>query len=247
MSKTADFGFQQVPVEDKIRRVARVFSSVAPRYDLMNDLMSWGMHRVWKRFAVAVAPVRPGYRVLDVAGGTGDLTARFARRVGDNGSVTLADINASMLRIGRDRLINRGIVSNIHFVQANAEQLPFADNSFHVLTIAFGLRNVTNKVQALASMHRVLRPGGCLMILEFSHVALPFLRHLYDSYSFIVLPRLGQLVAKDRQSYQYLVESIRSYPDQETMIGMMAETGFELNSYNNLSGGIVALHRGYKL
>ena len=247
MSKTTDFGFEQVRVEEKARRVARVFDSVASRYDLMNDLMSFGTHRLWKRFAIALADVRAGQRVLDVAGGTGDLSARLSRRVGPQGTVVLSDINGSMLREGRDRLLNEGIVGNVHYVQGNAEALSFPDNTFDRVTIAFGLRNVTHKDRALRSMYRVLRPGGCLVVLEFSKVALPLLDRFYDLYSFAVIPRIGQWVTGDRGSYQYLVESIRRHPDQATLKAMMEAAGFGTVNYYNLSGGIVAVHRGYKL
>jgi len=245
--KTTDFGFERVSERDKTRRVAQVFSSVANRYDLMNDLMSWGLHRLWKRFAIATAGIRSGDRVLDLAGGTGDLAALITERVGAEGCVVLADINGDMLRLGRDRLLNQGIVSGLAYVQANAEALPFEDNAFDVLTLAFGLRNVTEKNRALASMCRVLRPGGVALILEFSHVVLPLLRTLYDRYSFAVLPRLGALVAGDGDSYRYLVESIRTFPEQAEFAQMMATAGFGDVRWNNLSAGIVAVHRGYKL
>jgi demethylmenaquinone methyltransferase / 2-methoxy-6-polyprenyl-1,4-benzoquinol methylase len=247
MTKTTDFGYQRIPVEQKTRRVGQVFDSVAARYDLMNDLMSWGIHRLWKQFAVAIASIKRGQRVLDLAGGTGDMTARLARRVGSAGSVILADINGSMLSIGRDRLIDQGIAGTVQYVQANAESLPFPDNTFDVVTIAFGLRNVTHKDQALASMHRVLQPGGRVVILEFSQLVMPLLQRLYDSYSFTVLPWLGKLVVGDAESYRYLLESIRRHPDQETLKGLMESAGFDLITYYNLSGGIVAVHCGYKL
>ncbi len=244
---STDFGFQKIPVGDKTRRVGEVFSSVARRYDLMNDLMSMGMHRCWKRFGIAICAVRPGHQVLDLAGGTGDLAQLLLRRVGEAGSVTLVDINADMLYLGRDRLIDQGLVGNIRYVQGNAECLPFKDNHFDAVTIAFGLRNVPDKARALASVNRVLRPGGQVLIMEFSQVVLPLLKRLYDTYSFNVLPLLGQLVAKDRASYQYLVESIRTFPDQQRLLQMLEQVGFGENSYNNLLGGIVAIHRGYKL
>lgn len=247
MSETADFGFQQVPPEEKTRRVRAVFESVAGRYDLMNDLMSAGVHRLWKRYALLLAAVRPGQQVLDLAGGTGDLAARLARRVGPRGRVVLSDINAAMLGMGRRRLTDRGLVGNLDYVQADAEALPFTDASFDRLTIAFGLRNVTRKQAALASMLRVLKPGGAVMILEFSRVVVPLLERIYDAYSFRLLPLLGQWVAGDREAYQYLVESIRRHPDQETLAGMMREAGFEAVRYHNLSGGIVAAHLGYKV
>jgi len=245
--KTTHFGFQQIPLQEKTRRVAEVFHSVASRYDLMNDLMSLGMHRLWKRFAIAHAGIRPGQQVLDVAGGTGDLSARIARRVGPQGRVVLSDINASMLGLGRDRLTDQGLAGNIDYVQADAERLPFAGDSFDVVTIAFGLRNVTDKQAALASMQRVLKPGGCLLVLEFSQVVLPLLKRLYEPYSFRLIPWIGERVTGDRDSYQYLVESIRRHPDQQTLLGMLAQAGLEMASCNNLSGGIVAVHRAYKL
>jgi demethylmenaquinone methyltransferase/2-methoxy-6-polyprenyl-1,4-benzoquinol methylase len=247
MTKTTDFGYQRIPVEQKTRRVGQVFDSVAARYDLMNDLMSWGIHRLWKQFAVAIASIKRGQRVLDLAGGTGDMTARLARRVGSAGSVILADINESMLSIGRDRLLDQGIAGTVQYVQANAESLPFPDNTFDVVTIAFGLRNVTHKDQALTSMHRVLQPGGKVVILEFSQLVMPLLQRLYDSYSFNVLPWLGKLVVGDAESYRYLLESIRRHPDQKTLKSMMESAGFDLIAYYNLSGGIAAVHCGYKL
>jgi demethylmenaquinone methyltransferase/2-methoxy-6-polyprenyl-1,4-benzoquinol methylase len=244
---TTHFGYREVKAGDKARMVGRVFASVASRYDLMNDLMSLGVHRLWKQFAVGISGVRAGQHVVDVAGGTGDLSARLARRVGSGGSVVCTDINDAMLEVGRDRLLDRGYVHNIEFVRADAESLPFADNSFDVATIAFGLRNVTRKEQALQSMQRVVRPGGCVVVLEFSKLVLPLMQRVYDRYSFTVLPRLGEWVARDRDSYQYLVESIRRHPDQETLAGMMREAGLERVTWNNLSGGIAAVHRGYKL
>jgi demethylmenaquinone methyltransferase/2-methoxy-6-polyprenyl-1,4-benzoquinol methylase len=247
MTKTTDFGYQRIPVEQKTHRVGQVFDSVAARYDLMNDLMSWGIHRLWKQFAVAIASIKRGQQVLDLAGGTGDMTARLARQVGSAGSVILADINGSMLSIGRDRLIDQGIAGTVQYVQANAESLPFPDNTFDVVTIAFGLRNVTHKDQALASMHRVLQPGGRVVILEFSQLVMPLLQRLYDSYSFNVLPWLGKLVVGDAESYRYLLESIRRHPGQETLKSMMESAGFDLIAYYNLSGGIAAVHCGYKL
>jgi demethylmenaquinone methyltransferase/2-methoxy-6-polyprenyl-1,4-benzoquinol methylase len=244
---TTDFGYKEVPVDAKERLVGQVFSSVATRYDLMNDLMSFGLHRAWKRFAVAHAAMRPGQQVLDLAGGTGDLSARLAREVGAGGVVVCADINGAMLQVGRDRLLDRGIVGNVHYVQANAEALPFPDASFDAVMIAFGLRNVTHKERALAAMQRVLKPGGRLVVLEFSQVALPWLRKLYDAYSLTVLPRLGEIVAKDRASYQYLVESIRRHPSQEELARIMRGVGLERVDWHNLCGGVVAVHRGYKL
>ncbi len=247
MKKTTHFVYQEVPYEEKVRKVAGVFHSVAGKYDLMNDLMSMGVHRLWKRYTLDMSGVRRGDQVLDLAGGTGDLAEKFSRMVGSEGSVTLADINESMLRMGRDRLINDGIVGNLRYVQANAECLPFPDNHFDAITIAFGLRNVTDKDAALRSMLRVLKPGKPLLVLEFSRPVIKPLNPVYDVYSFKVLPVLGKLFANDPDSYRYLAESIRKHPDQETLKGMMQEVGFERCEYYNLSGGIVALHRGYKL
>lgn len=245
--KTTHFGFEEVPYEEKVRKVAGVFHSVAAKYDLMNDLMSFGIHRLWKRYTLDMSGVRSGDHVLDLAGGTGDLAARFARMVGPTGSVTLADINDSMLRAGRERLTNDGIVGNVEYVQANAECLPFPDNHFDAITIAFGLRNVTDKDTALRSMFRVLKPGHPLLILEFSKPVIKPLNPVYDAYSFKILPLMGKLIANDADSYRYLAESIRKHPDQETLKEMMLNAGFERCEYFNLSGGIVALHRGYKL
>ena len=245
--KTTDFGYEQVAVEEKVKRVGEVFHSVAQRYDLMNDLMSLGIHRMWKRFTVETAAARPGWRILDLAGGTGDLAARFARIVGNTGEVVLCDINASMLQVGRSRLIDEGLIGNIRYVQGNAECLPYPDNHFDLITIAFGLRNVTDKNAALASMLRVLKPGGKLLVLEFSHPTSAGFQKLYDFYSFKALPFMGRVVANDAESYRYLAESIRMHPNQETLKGMMEATGFERCDYFNLTGGIVALHRGYKL
>ncbi len=242
---TTHFGFSEVPVEEKAQHVAEVFHSVASKYDLMNDLMSMGIHRLWKRFTLLNSQVSAGAKVLDIAGGTGDLTARFSKMVGERGQVILADINASMLNVGRNRLIDRGLAGNIDYVQANAETLPFPDNSFDCITIAFGLRNVTDKDKALASMFRVLKPGGQLMILEFSKPA-DWLSPLYDQYSFKVLPKLGQLLTNDAASYRYLAESIRMHPDQQTLLSMMEHAGFERCQFHNMTAGIVALHRGYK-
>ena len=244
--ETTHFGYREVPVSEKAGMVGQVFHSVASKYDLMNDLMSMGIHRAWKRFAIEQMQLRPGLQVLDVAGGTGDLTKRIARRIGHTGKAILSDINSSMLEAGRDRLADEGIVGNVEIVQANAECLPFPDNSFDRIIIGFGLRNVTHKDQALASMYRVLKPGGQLLILEFSKPTLPGLGKIYDSYSFNILPVLGKVVAKDEASYRYLAESIRKHPDQETLKQMMADAGFERSHYFNLSGGIVALHKGYK-
>ena len=243
---TTHFGFREVPESAKSGLVGKVFDSVAGRYDLMNDVMSFGIHRLWKRFAIEQAAVRPGHKVLDVAGGTGDLSAVFAKQVGVSGRVTIADINAAMLEVGRARLADRGLAGNIEFVQADAEDLPFPDNHFDAITIAFGLRNVTHQDRALASMFRVLKPGGRLLVLEFSKPVLPGLGAVYDAYSFNLLPKFGKLIANDEASYRYLVESIRKHPDQETLKGLMEAAGFERVHYFNLSGGIVALHKGYK-
>ncbi|MGD8497566.1 MAG: bifunctional demethylmenaquinone methyltransferase/2-methoxy-6-polyprenyl-1,4-benzoquinol methylase UbiE [Chromatiales bacterium] len=244
---TTDFGYEQVGVAEKAGRVAEVFHSVADRYDLMNDLMSMGIHRLWKRFTIARTGLQRGQRALDLAGGTGDLAAKMARRVGPEGEIVLADINASMLERGRERLVNAGLAGNLRYVQADAEQLPFPDDHFDCITIAFGLRNVTHKERALASMFRVLRPGGRVVILEFSKPTAPGLAPVYDLYSFKVLPLIGRVVAQDADSYRYLAESIRMHPDQETLKGMLEDAGLERCEYFNLSGGIVALHRGYKL
>lgn len=240
------FGFKQVEKSQKASMVANVFDSVAAKYDVMNDLMSLGVHRLWKRYTIDCSGVRAGHKVLDIAGGTGDLTAKFSRMVGPTGWVTLADINLSMLKVGRDKLRDKGLVSNIDYVQADAESLPFPDNTFDVVTMAFGLRNVTEKQNALNSIYRVLKPGGRLLVLEFSKPASEHLSKLYDVYSFHILPRMGQVVANDEESYRYLAESIRMHPDQETLKGMFEQAGFEQCDYSNLTGGIVALHRGYK-
>ena len=242
--KTTDFGYQKIPEDEKSERVAGVFDSVAPRYDLMNDLMSGGLHRWWKRFAVEASGVRPGERVLDVAGGTGDLARLFVRRVGATGEVVVTDINAAMLKLGRDRLLDEGIV--VPAARCNAEALPFGRDRFDCVSVAFGLRNMTRKEAALAEMRRVLRPGGRLLVLEFSKVWGP-LAPLYDAYSFNVLPRIGKLVTNDAGAYQYLAESIRMHPDQESLKAMMEHAGFERVEYFNLAAGIVAVHRGYKL
>ncbi|WP_423063177.1 bifunctional demethylmenaquinone methyltransferase/2-methoxy-6-polyprenyl-1,4-benzoquinol methylase UbiE [Candidiatus Paracoxiella cheracis] len=244
--KFTDFGYQRVPLQEKTQKVASVFTSVANKYDLMNDFMSLGIHRAWKQFAVNFCHIRPGQRILDLAGGTGDLAARMSPMVGDTGKIILADINNAMLQTGRDRLIDRGIVRNVEFIQANAEALPFDDNYFDRIIIGFGLRNVTDKNQALASMCRVLKPGGCAIVLEFSHPTLPALKTIYDRYSFNILPWLGKRVANDEESYRYLAESIRMHPDQDTLKHMMENAGFEDCDYRNLTGGIVALHKGYK-
>lgn len=242
-----DFGFERVAERDKQRRVRAVFDSVAQRYDLMNDLMSFGLHRLWKRFTVLVAGVREGHEVLDLAGGTGDLARLLHARVGRSGSVTIADINAAMLRRGRARLLDEGLVAGVRYAQVDAESLPFADASFDCVTIGFGLRNVTRKERALREMHRVLRPGGLALVLEFSQLRAPPLRPLYDLYSFKVLPWLGRRVARDPDSYRYLAESIRVHPDQEHLARMMREAGFEDCEWFNLALGAVALHRGRRL
>jgi demethylmenaquinone methyltransferase/2-methoxy-6-polyprenyl-1,4-benzoquinol methylase len=242
---SVDFGYEQVPTAEKARRVRAVFDSVADKYDVMNDLMSGGVHRLWKRYTLSQTGLRPGHRALDVAGGTGDLAAGMASQVGDAGLVVLSDINGSMLDVGRDRLLDRGLVRNVRFALANAERLPFPDETFDCVTIGFGLRNVTNKTAALESMCRVLRPGGRLLVLEFSKVAPP-LTKAYDWYSFQVLPRLGRLVAGDDSSYRYLAESIRMHPGQEELRALMKKSGFGHVDYHNLTGGIVALHVGIK-
>lgn len=243
---TTHFGFQSVAWDEKEKKVGEVFHSVAKNYDLMNDLMSLGIHRLWKHFTVELSQVRPGQAVLDLAGGSGDLTKMFCQKVGESGHVVLADINAAMLAVGRDRLLDKGLLGNINYVQANAQCLPFNDNSFHCITIGFGLRNVTDKQAALNSMFRVCKPGGKLMVLEFSTPTLPGVKPIYDWYSFHVLPKLGQLFAQDAASYQYLAESIRMHPSQDELKSMIEKAGFEDCHYHNLSGGIVALHVAYK-
>jgi demethylmenaquinone methyltransferase/2-methoxy-6-polyprenyl-1,4-benzoquinol methylase len=240
------FGYKEVDTDAKAGMVADVFHSVASRYDLMNDLMSGGIHRVWKRFTIELSGVRAGDAVLDIAGGTGDLAARFSDIVGANGRVVLADINDSMLKVGRDKLLDTGHMGNLEFVQADAQYLPFPDDTFDCITIAFGLRNVTDKDLALRSMLRVLKPGGRLLVLEFSKPDNPLLSKAYDAYSFKVLPFMGRLVANDAESYQYLAESIRMHPDQETLKDMMEEAGFSRCEYHNMTGGVVALHKGVK-
>jgi demethylmenaquinone methyltransferase/2-methoxy-6-polyprenyl-1,4-benzoquinol methylase len=244
MTKTTDFGYRKIPEGEKSQRVAGVFDSVVSRYDVMNDLMSAGMHRIWKRYAVSQSFVRPGARVLDVAGGTGDLARLFAQRVGGQGQVVLTDVNAAMLENGRDRLLDAGLV--VPAVRCDGERLPFPAEHFDCVCVAFGLRNMTRKEDALAEMRRVLKPGGTLLVLEFSRVWRP-LAGLYDAYSFQVLPRLGKLVAGDAEAYRYLAESIRMHPDQDELKAMMERAGLERVEYFNLAAGAVALHRGYRL
>lgn len=243
---TTHFGFKQVNADDKVKLVRGVFDSVAGQYDIMNDLMSFGIHRIWKRVAVQLSNVREGEQVLDLAGGTGDLTTLFAKRIGKNGNIVLADINSEMLRTGRDRLIDRGLINNITYAQVNAECLPFEDNSFDCVCIAFGLRNVTDKDAALRSMMRVLKPGGRVIVLEFSHPTDKITEKVYDFYSFKLLPKIGKFVAKDEDSYRYLAESIRMHPKQDTLKEMMEAAGLERCEYFNMSQGVVAVHRGYK-
>ncbi|MDA7793256.1 bifunctional demethylmenaquinone methyltransferase/2-methoxy-6-polyprenyl-1,4-benzoquinol methylase UbiE [Glaciecola sp.] len=245
-SNQTHFGFKQVDEDQKESMVAEVFHSVAAKYDVMNDVMSLGIHRIWKRYTIDCSGARKGHHILDLAGGTGDLTAKFSRIVGSEGSVTLSDINPSMLEVGKDKLRDMGLVDNIKYVEANAETLPFPDNSFDIVTMAFGLRNVTHKENALASIFRVLKPGGRLLVLEFSKPTSAVLEKIYDTYSFHLLPKMGKLVANDEDSYRYLAESIRMHPDQDTLEKMMQDAGFEGTSYTNLTGGIVALHRGFK-
>lgn len=246
MDDTVDFGYKQVPPEEKTKLVGKVFSSVAPKYDLMNDLMSLGIHRIWKKIAIEHCMLRPAQTVLDLAGGTGDLTYAFSKTVGQDGIVILADINAEMLNYGQEKLLNLGIIGNVAYIQLNAEALPFDDNYFDCIAIGFGLRNVTNKDIALQQMYRVLKPGGRLIILEFSKPVYAPLRKIYDLYSFNVLPLLGKYVAKDAESYNYLAESIRMHPDQDSLKGMMEAAGFSQCSYLNLNAGICAIHKGFK-
>jgi demethylmenaquinone methyltransferase/2-methoxy-6-polyprenyl-1,4-benzoquinol methylase len=244
---TTHFGYREVPESDKAKLVGRVFSSVARKYDVMNDLMSFGAHRLWKRYFVATSGVREGDIVLDLAGGTGDIAALLLPRVGAQGAVVVGDINADMLRVGRDRLLDRGRVQGLDYAQLDAEALPFPDKSFDCVTMAFGLRNVTHKERALAEIHRVLRVGGRALILEFSRLQAGFLEPFYQFHSFQVLPRLGRLVADDEDSYRYLAESIRKHPDQETLKAMMEAAGFARVDVRNLAAGIVAIHRGYRV
>ena len=245
MEKTTHFGFQQVDVDQKQGLVKGVFDSVASNYDLMNDVMSLGTHRLWKNYTIASSNVSKGDKVLDIAGGTGDLAIKFRKKIGDSGKVILSDINGSMLEEGRKNLINHGII-DVDFIQANAESLPFEDNTFDCVSIAFGLRNVTHKNIALKQMHRVLKKGGSLLVLEFSKVENEMLEKIYDAYSFNLIPKLGQFFANDEDSYQYLAESIRKHPDQETLKTMTLDAGFGFCEYHNLSGGIVALHKAIK-
>jgi demethylmenaquinone methyltransferase/2-methoxy-6-polyprenyl-1,4-benzoquinol methylase len=245
--RLVDFGFEKVAWAEKAQRVRSVFASVASKYDVMNDLMSFGVHRLWKQFTLSLTGLRPGQRALDVAGGTGDLALGMLRQVGKGGSVVLSDINPKMLERGRDRLLDSGWAGNVECLVADAERLPFDDNSFDCVTIGFGLRNVTDKPAALNSMLRVLKPGGQMLVLEFSHPVAPGLKPLYDAYSFNVLPLLGHFVAGDEASYRYLAESIRMHPNQETLLEMLRTAGYAQVRYHNLSGGIVALHRGYKI
>ncbi|MCW8904895.1 MULTISPECIES: bifunctional demethylmenaquinone methyltransferase/2-methoxy-6-polyprenyl-1,4-benzoquinol methylase UbiE [Sedimenticola] len=246
-NNSTHFGFETINAREKAQRVRAVFDSVATRYDLMNDLMSFGIHRLWKRFAVELAGIRRGQKILDLASGTGDLAARFAGLVGPEGLVVMTDINAAMLNQGRVRMADEGLVGNVLYTQVNAEHIPFPDNSFDCITIAFGLRNVTDKQQALNEMARVLRPGGRVLVLEFSHPQGKPLQSAYDLYSFKLLPKIGKVVANDEASYRYLAESIRMHPDQETLKAMMEQAGLERCDYHNLTGGIVAVHRGFKL
>ena len=245
-NKTTDFGFSEVPWEEKQKKVAGVFHSVAAKYDIMNDLMSFGIHRVWKKIAISKSGVRKGDRVLDLAGGTGDLAYKFCQMVGSEGKVILSDINSSMLEVGKEKLTNKGCVGNIEYIQANAESLPFPNNYFDCITISFGLRNVTDKAKAIVSMQRVLKPGGKLLILEFSKPVVPMLSKIYDEYSFKALPFMGKIITQDAESYKYLAESIRKHPDQETLKQMMLDASFDDAEYQNMTGGIVALHIGYK-
>lgn len=245
--KTTHFGFRDVPLEDKKKLVGEVFSSVAAKYDVMNDLMSLGVHRLWKRYFTGTSGIKRGDRVLDLAGGTGDIAKLLLDRVGETGEIIIGDINRDMLRVGRDRLTDLGLVNGLSYVQLNAEALPFPDNSFDAITMAFGLRNVTDKLTALKSMHRILKVGGKLLVLEFSEVQADWFKPVYDFHSFKVLPKLGELIAKDSHSYRYLAESIRKHPNQAGLKALLEEAGFEQCAVRNLSGGIVAIHSGYKI
>ncbi len=244
--KTTHFGYEDVAVGEKAQRVRGVFDSVVDKYDLMNDLMSMGVHRLWKKFAIEMSGASEGQEILDLAGGTGDLSLQFAKIVGPKGRVVLSDINESMLLNGRNRLINEGVLGNVEYVQINAEQIPFPENSFDCITISFGLRNVTDKDKALRSIYKALKPGGRLLILEFSKPTDQKLKSVYDFYSFNILPFIGKVVANDESSYKYLAESIRMHPDQDTLREMMDEAGFDRTEYFNMTGGVVALHRGFK-
>jgi len=244
---TTHFGFTEVPIKEKQNKVGDVFRSVAGKYDLMNDAMSFGAHRLWKWFAIGQSGVKPGDKVLDLAAGSGDMSIEFCKKVGDHGMVTMTDINEAMLDVGRKKLTNKGIVGNVEYAIVNAETLPYDDNTFECITISFGLRNVTNKEKALAEMARCLKPGGRAIVLEFSKPTIDWLEKAYDMYSFNVIPKLGKWLANDSESYQYLVESIRKHPDQETLKTMMIDSGFNQVKYHNLTGGIVALHIGMKL
>lgn len=240
------FGYQQVKVEDKQGLVGEVFHDVAGKYDIMNDFMSFGLHRIWKWLTCYLTDVQPGHRILDLAGGTGDLTKILANKLGKDGKIILSDINGSMLAEGRNKLIDNNYITNIEYVQANAEALPFEDNSFDLVTMAFGLRNVTNKDKALESIYRVLKPGGKLFVLEFSKPQSKLIERAYDFYSFNIIPKIGQWVTNKSEHYQYLVESIRVHPDQEKLKQMFLDAGFDSCTYNNFHSGVVALHRGYK-
>ncbi|NOY71967.1 MAG: bifunctional demethylmenaquinone methyltransferase/2-methoxy-6-polyprenyl-1,4-benzoquinol methylase UbiE [Gammaproteobacteria bacterium] len=246
-NSTTHFGYQPVSVSEKARKVAAVFDSVAPKYDVMNDLMSLGVHRLWKRFALALVAPKRGERILDLATGTGDLVSKMAPKVGSKGEVIASDINASMLHEGRRRLVNEGVVANVRYVLASAEILPFPDHHFNCITISFGLRNVTDKLKAIKEMYRVLKPGGRLLVLEFSQPVVPGLKPIYDAYSFKLLPLIGQVVARDADSYRYLAESIRMHPNQEILKSMIQDAGFGQVDIYNMSGGIVAIHRAFKL
>ena len=244
---TTHFGYETVDKSEKQGKVNDVFHSVAHRYDIMNDLMSGGVHRIWKNHTINKSGIRPGNKVLDLAGGTGDITQRLSKKVGPTGSVVLSDINPSMLQTGRDRLENKSNYHNINYALVNAEQIPFPKNTFHAVTMAFGLRNCTDKQQVLNEMFKVLKPAGRAIVLEFSHPVVPGLKTIYDAYSFTALPLMGKIICNDSQSYKYLAESIRKHPDQETLKSMFEKAGFSRVSYENLTGGVVALHIGYKL
>jgi demethylmenaquinone methyltransferase/2-methoxy-6-polyprenyl-1,4-benzoquinol methylase len=246
MDKTTHFGYKEVPIEDKEKLVKGVFDSVASNYDLMNDVMSFGIHRLWKQYAIDIANVKKGDAILDLASGTGDLIKLYHKKIGNSGRIVSSDINEAMLDEGKRNLINSGVLG-IEFVQANAEKLPFEDNSFDLVSIAFGLRNVTDKDKALSEMCRVLKPGGVLIVLEFSKTTNPVLEKIYDAYSFNLIPKFGSWFAGDEDSYQYLAESIRKHPDQETLKQMIIDAGFDMCEYQNLTGGVVAIHKGIKV